>query len=235
MRKNICIASVIFLLVLVFFGCSDISSPASGNYDNRPIVCLGDSLTEGYGASKPHEIDKSKSYPAYLQSRVKVQVVNAGITGDTAAGGLARVDKDVLAKNPQMIIISLGANDFFQSRPAKDTKADLKAIINKVKSGNRKIYLASFIGDADWEASYLQFIPDTVAPGMLALLNEYKRIYSELIAENPNVGFIPNIWKGIQGGDMSDPIHPNSEGYKKMAENILNEIALYLKSNNLLK
>jgi acyl-CoA thioesterase-1 len=198
------------------------------------MVCLGDSLTEGYGASKPFEADKSKSYPAFLQNKVKLTVINAGITGDTASGGFERVD-DVLAENPQMVIILLGANDFLNMRSASETKKDLQAIINKVKNEGRKIYLASFIGDDAWEASYLETLPSIITPGIITLLADYKKIYAELWSENTGLGQISNIWKGIGIDKMSDPIHPNANGYSLMADNIFVAIKPYLTENNLLK
>jgi acyl-CoA thioesterase-1 len=218
---------IILIFILLLAGCD--------TQETGTMVCLGDSLTEGYGASSPFAVDKTKSYPAFLQNKVKLTVVNAGITGDTAAGGLARVDKDVLAKNPQVVIILLGANDFFRQRPASETKRDLQAIIDKVKNESRKIYLASFIGDAAWEASYLETFPAMVTPDIVALLANYKKMYSELRLENADIGHILNIWKGIGKSQMSDPIHPNAEGYSIMADNIFAEIKPYLAEKNLLK
>ena len=233
MKRKICITLVIIGIMAGFYGC-DSSDPASENNGIRPIVCLGDSLTEGYGASNPGSVDKTRSYPAFLGEKVTVSVVNAGISGDTAAGGLARLDKDVLAKDPQLVIILLGANDFFQRRQADETKKDLQSIINKTKGGNR-VYLASFIGDSNWEKSYVNSFPGAITQEITAYLGEYKRIYSELKAENTDIGYIANIWEGIGSNDMSDPIHPNAEGYRKMANTIFNEIKPFLLANGLVK
>jgi len=232
MKKTIAKAAIM-ALILALTQCESATSP-SNTQKTGPIVCLGDSLTEGYGASKPFEVDKTKSYPAFLQNKVKTTIINAGISGDTAGDGLARVDKDVLANDPQAVIIMLGANNFLRQRPASEAKRDLEAIINKVKSEGRKIYLASFIGDAAWEASYLQTFP-IMPPGLIALLADYKKIYEELRLENADIGHILNIWKGIGKNQMSDPIHPNAEGYSIMADNIFAEIKPYLAENNLLK
>jgi len=226
--------AIILILVLVLAGCES-ATPPSNTQKTGPIVCLGDSLTEGYGASKPSVVDKSNSYPAFLQKKVKPTVINAGISGDTASGGLARVkNTDVLANDPQAVIILLGANDFLKLRPASETKEDLQAIISKAKSENRKIYLASFIGDAAWEDSYLEIFP-IMPPGIIALLDDYKKIYAELWSENPGLGQISNIWKGIGINQMSDLIHPNAEGYSIMADNIFSAIKPYFVENNLLK
>jgi len=234
--KRAIIKAMILILVLVLAGC-EAETPPSNTKKTGPMVCLGDSLTAGYGASKPSEVDKSNSYPAFLEKKVTLNVINAGISGDTASGGLARVDKDVLANDPQVVIILLGANDFLKFKPAtvSETKINLQAIIDKVKSEDRKIYLASFIGDAAWETSYLQTFPAIITPDIIALLASYKKIYAELWSENPSLGQISNIWKGIGKDQMSDPIHPNAEGYGIMADNIFSVIKPYFTENNLLK
>jgi len=226
MKRTIAKA-IIMILILILAGCD--------TQETGMMVCLGDSLTEGYGASKPYEVDKSNSYPAFLQKKVKLTVINAGISGDTAAGGLARVDKDVLTNDPQLVIILLGANDFLRRRPASETKSDLQDIINKVKDEGRKIYMASFIGDDAWEASYLETFPAMITSDIIALLEDYKKIYVELRSENTDIGHISNIWKGIGKSQMSDPIHPNAEGYSVMADNIFAEMKPYLTEKNLLK
>ena len=196
------------------------------------IVCFGDSLTEGYGSSKFGEADKSKSYPAFLQKKTRVPVLNAGISGDTAALGLSRARNDVLPENPQVVIILLGANDFFRLRPANDTKADLQKLLDLLKKENRKIYLASFIGDVSWETTVFRIIPGLA--GHFSLLAEYKKMFTELESENKELGFIPDIWTGVWGIHMSDPIHPNAEGYSIMADSIFKAIKPYLQANNLL-
>jgi acyl-CoA thioesterase-1 len=245
---------VILALVLVSIGCdtgtsaSDNNEPNDNNetngnngagdnneqFDKRPIVCFGDSLTEGYGASIPGQVDKSKSYPAFLQSKVRVPVINTGISGDTAAGGLARVERDVLSHDPQAVIILLGANDFFRLRPANATKADLQNIITRVRDENRKIFLVSFMGGSSWENSLIDSIPGMTPAVLSILISGYKRIYLELVLENPDVTFISDIWTGVWGVNMSDPIHPNAEGYRIMADHIFLGIKPYLLENNLM-
>ena len=238
MRHILGITAVIFIFAFVFSGCGNGASSTSIDNSARPIVCLGDSITEGYGASQQGAVDKSKSYPAFLQKKVSVPVVNAGISGNTAADGLARVNSDVLSKDPQMVIILLGGNDFLppRMRPAKETKNDLQAIINRLRNGNRKIFLASFIGDENWEESfrvYLGMIPGAMLNNLLTLFNEYKALYADLARENPDIEYIPNIWIGINNTHMSDPIHPNEEGYSRIANTIFNAIEPHLGNDNL--
>jgi len=227
-----------FLLVFSITGCDTGNSSGSDGedtYNNAPIICFGDSLTEGYGASKPFAIDRDQSYPAFLQKSVRVSVINAGVSGDTTADGLSRIKKDVLEKNPQLVIILLGGNNFLDLEAAINVKKDLQAMINMLRNKERKIYLASFIGDSTWEAFYFDLFSEELESDLTVLLDDYKKIFSELIIENGDIGYIGNIWKNIGREKMSDLIHPNAEGYKIMADNIFNEIKPHLKENNLLK
>ena len=223
MKVIIVLISLAFFLVLT--GC-DTNTPQNGAETAGPIVCLGDSLTEGYGAGGRDIVDKSRSYPAFLDGRVAAPVVNAGISGDTAAGALTRLERDVLSKDPQMVIILLGANDFFRLRPAAETKADLQTIINRTREVNRKIFLASFIGDASWEQAILSSMPGMIL--VTPLLSNYKRMFEELVLENSDIRFIPDIWTGVWEINMSDPIHPNANGYRIIAETVYNAIRLHL-------
>ena len=213
-----CIA-FIFLLA----GC-DSDTAITG----RPIVCFGDSLTEGYGAGGLGVVDQSRSYPAFLQRRVSVPVVNAGISGDTTAGALARVETHVLSNDPQMVIVFIGANDFFQGRPMLEAKANIQTIINRIRDGERKIFLVSFLGDWNWESNLANSVAGMVFTQHAALLIEYNRMFNELISENSDIGFIPDIWTGVWGLNMSDFVHPNAAGYEKIADTIYNAIRLHL-------
>ena len=244
MKNCLKVVAVIILIALGFSGCENSSSPST-SVNNRVIVCFGDSLTEGYGAAAQDEIDKLNSYPAFLEKKVSLPVVNAGITGNTTAQGLDRLKKDVLSEKPQVVIILLGANDFMQIiPPAAHTKENLKLILKKVKSKDRKVYLASFIGDSQWEAKYIEKIPELlvqkgVPDEVIASigggdperfitdrLESYKKVFEDLKKENPNLKFISNIWKDIKEEHMSDPIHPNAAGYEIMANNIFRELDL---------
>jgi len=245
MKKTKVILLIILAFILGLTGCDNGNSPAGSNkYEGKPIVCFGDSLTEGFGATEFMAADKSNSYPAFLQKKVKAEVVNAGKSGDTSTDALARLDKDVLSRDPGAVVILLGANDFLDQRPAIEIKADLKVIINILRDEKIKIYFASFIGDSDWEEAaiktfllYSSFPGFESYAGLPALLPDYKKMFSELISENDDIEYIADIWTGVWGINMSypDPIHPNAAGYKIMADLIFNEMREYLKENNLIR
>ena len=197
------------------------------------MVCLGDSLTAGYGASVQGVTDKTKSYPAYLQNRVSIPVINAGVSGDTTAQGLARVDAEVLSQNPQIVVIFLGANDLGRLIPVTTTKANLQNIINKVNNGNRKIYLVKFYTPAvaGALANALGITDNAV---QAALITQYDNMFNSLESEN-DVTLIEDIWSGVWGINMSDAVHPNSRGYEIIANNVFNVLQPYLQGADLLK
>jgi acyl-CoA thioesterase-1 len=224
----------LFILGLVI-GCSLIGCDNGTISDNQGItlVCFGDSLTAGYGAIIPGIDDKSKSYPAYLQNKINIPVVNAGISGNTTSQSLSRVDTDVLSKRPQIVIIELGANDLFQGISIVTTKNNLQNIINKVNNGNRKIYLAKFYTDRV-AREMANNIGITNYDTQTLLINQYNNMFNTLASSN-NVVLIDDIWNGIWGIHMSDSIHPNATGYEIMANNYFNVLRSYLQINNLLK
>jgi len=217
------------ILSLLLPGCAAFTNGKRKNYDKRPIVCLGDSLTAGYGASTPGTDDISRSYPAYLQKKTKISVINAGVSGNTTGQGLYRVDTDVLLKDPQIVIILLGANDYFQGLSISSIQDNLQKIINKVNSGNRKIYLAKFYSGA-MVKSFLTLSGITDTAQQANLINQFDTMFSTLASIN-NVELIDDIWTGVWGIHMSDNHHPNAIGYEIMANNIFKCLRPYLKNN----
>jgi acyl-CoA thioesterase-1 len=230
MRKiGVLLWSLVFCVLMIFAGCSN----GSTNYPDGTVACLGDSLTEGFGASTPGVVDKSKSYPAYLQNMVNIPVINAGVSGDTSAQGLARVDTEVLSKNPKIVVIILGANDLGRGIPVTTTRDNLQNIINKVNDGNRKIYLAKFYTEAVARALANTFGVTDIAV-QTAMISQYDALFNALASEN-NLTLIEDIWSGVWGVHMSDAVHPDARGYEIMANNVFTVLRPYLLENGLLK
>jgi acyl-CoA thioesterase-1 len=232
MKKYIFSAAIVFGLLIgfSFIGCDNGSI---NNSHDTTLVCLGNSLTAGYGAITPGVDDKSNSYPAYLQNKINIPVVNAGVSGDTTLQSLSRIDTDVLSKNPRIVIIELGANDVFQRIPIKDTRDNLRSIIDKLNDGNRKIYLARFYTDAIARAMANDIGITNFAMQTL-LINQYNTMFNTLASSN-NVVLIDDIWDGVWGIHMSDSVHPNAAGYEIMANNYFKILQPYLQANGLLK
>ena len=165
------------IIALVFtVGAKGSSTPVQ-----ETIVCFGDSLTSGYSITSPGSNDKSKAWPALLQNKVNIPVINAGKSqATTTADGLARVKKDVLSHNPRIVIIEYGANDWQQKVPMDTIKNNLQKIIDMVNDGNRKIYLASF---------FPRFTPKEQM--------EFRNMYETLASSN-NIQLVSGIFDSLK-------------------------------------
>lgn len=159
------------------------------------VVFFGDSLVAGVGATPGNDL------PALLSERLGIEIINAGLSGATTKSGLDRLDQDVLAHNPQLVLIILGGNDALQKVPAVATRENLAATIDKIKLSGAQVVLigiqGSLLGDA------------------------YRNMYKEL-AQEKKINHLPNILKNIIGNPslMFDAIHPNDAGYEQMADRI---------------
>jgi acyl-CoA thioesterase-1 len=183
--------------------------------DKPVVVCFGDSLTAGHGATVPGVDDREHAYPAYLQRRLAAQVVNAGVSGDTTFDALARIERDVLAWDPAVVIIEFGANDLFQRISPKETQENFEKMIALLTRGaaRRDIYAA-------------KFYTETVAREMTHIIGidgyaeqtECIRCYDALFDSlSSKASLITDIWTGVWGRFMSDALHPNARGYEIMA------------------
>lgn len=166
------------------------------------VVAFGDSLTAGYGAPK------GSAYPAVLAAKLGREVINLGMSGETAAHAPSRLP-EVLAQNPHMVLIEFGANDFMQNRRMEDALAAVAEIVDAVQ-----------------QAGAVAVIVDTGAPGM----GHYSRAYKKL-AEEKGAVFVPGILEGIFNKRQykSDMVHPNAAGYEIVAERVYERIKPYLK------
>jgi acyl-CoA thioesterase-1 len=250
MHKNRFPFGIIAAGLLVLLSAAGCSTDATDNVretigDNQDItlVCLGDSLTAGYGATTPGRDDDAHSYPAYLQKKINdtvaaatngtVKVVNEGLSGDTSAGGLNRIDQ-VLFSDPQIVIVELGANDLGRYPPVLPaaTQANLQNIIGKLDNGNRKIYIAKF---------YTEEVARETAAGFgitdhnlqTALITQYDAMFDALVSSN-NVELIEDIWTGVWGEHMSDRVHPDAAGYEIMAGHYFDALRPYLREKGLI-
>ncbi len=205
--------------------------------DTVKIVCLGDSLTAGRidGTDDPDH-----SYPKYLETKLKAiqdmsfEVINAGVSGDTAADGLARLNVDVIAKDPNVVVVCLGANDLMSlsagSGPTDyqtvldDFAAGLGDIIEALDDGERMILLAKFYDD-DVMQGILDYCGFDGFPAADVVI-DFDQIFSTIIdAASANVCLLDEdagvgIWDSITLAMMSsDGLHPKAEGYEIMADN----------------
>ncbi|MEX0779877.1 MAG: arylesterase [Balneolales bacterium] len=174
---------------------------------SRNIVFFGDSLTAGYG------IDVSKAYPALIQKKLNeleqnYKVVNAGLSGETTAGGLRRIDW--LLRSPiDVFVLGLGSNDGLRGLDLEDTQVNLQQIIDKVKEENPDVKLL---------IAGMQIPPNLGED----YSNKFREIYTRL-AESNNAILIPFLLEGVAGEpdlNMQDGIHPNPDGHEIIANTV---------------
>lgn len=173
------------------------------------IAALGDSLTAGYGLAE--EDGFTTQLENWLVARGNdVTVLNAGVSGDTTAGGLARVDW-TLTSDVDAVIVELGANDFLRGLPPEEARKNLDGILGKVAARNLPVLLAGIPAPANYGASYKEAF-DAIYP-------ELAQAYDALYYPNFLIGLgreIPEIRKRVQ----SDGLHPNAEGVQLIVEDI---------------
>jgi acyl-CoA thioesterase-1 len=167
------------------------------NLDSRGanIIAFGDSLTAGYGAGA------GEDYPSRLSSTIGSSVINAGVSGDTTESALARIEPDVLARDPRIVIVGLGGNDFLRRTDIAVTEANLRRIVKSVQDRGAMVVL-------------LGFTFPSLGPS-------YEAMY-ERVADEEGCLFVPDMLDGIlsDASLRSDPIHPNARGYALMAERV---------------
>jgi acyl-CoA thioesterase-1 len=173
--------------------------------ERKTILFFGDSITAGYG------IDSEDAFPAIIQGKLdsnnlNYRSVNAGLSGETSAGGVRRVEW-VLQQRVDIFVLELGGNDGLRGLDPSDTKRNLQRIIDIVQGKNPeiRIILAGMEAPPNMGQDYT---------------NAFRQVYSELAKENDLI-FIPFILEGVAGNselNLPDGIHPTEEGHKIVAE-----------------
>lgn len=176
------------------------------NVPRQKVVAFGDSLTAGYG------LEKSLSYPAQLQRMLdergyNYEVVNAGVSGETSAGGLRRIER-FLGPDVAVVIVALGGNDGLRGLPVKDLKKNLDTMVQKARSRGITVVLAGM-----------------EAPPYLGddYTSQFRTAYRE-IGKERGVTVLPFLLAGVAGVaelNQVDGIHPNEQGAKKVAQNVI--------------
>ena len=170
------------------------------------IVALGDSLTAGYGLSR------EDSFPAQLERRLRAAghdatVVNAGVSGDTSAGGAARIEW-LLSETPDLVIVELGANDGLRGLDPAATEANLDKIIRVARDAGARVLLAGMLAPPNLGRDYGA---------------EFNAVFPDL-AEAHDVVYYPFFLDGVaaeSGYDIGDGLHPNAAGIAVIVERIL--------------
>jgi acyl-CoA thioesterase-1 len=169
------------------------------------VVFLGDSLTAGLG------LPADEAYPALIQRKIDeehldYEVVNAGVSGDTTAGGLRRLDW-VLNGDVRVLVVALGANDGLRGLPPTEMKKNLSTIVATTRKKGIDVVLAGM------EA------PPNVGPEYTA---SFRRVYRDIAMEQgvPLIPFLLQDVAGVAALNQADGIHPNEEGARRVAETV---------------
>ncbi|MED7820336.1 MULTISPECIES: arylesterase [unclassified Francisella] len=199
----IIVCVVIYLIYYIFFAASYnnwhiINSQPKG----KTIVAFGDSLTAGYGVAK------ESNYPSQLSKMINQPIINMGISGETTQQALERINT-VLAKNPRIVLITLGGNDLKKKVPAGEAFANLKQIVDILQANGVLVV----IGGLD--------IP--------YYSNDYADDYISFAKDNGCL-LVPNVLKGLFGNKnlMVDTVHPNTKGYTLVAKEFYSVIKDYV-------
>ncbi len=184
--------------------------------DERPrIVALGDSLTAGYG------LDETQSYPALLQERIdragyRLEVMNMGVSGDTSAGGLRRLDW-ALEGDVRILILALGGNDGLRGLAPSALRDNLGSIIDQARARGIAVLLCGMEAPPNLGRAYT---------------GEFRQVYRALAREK-NVDFLPFLLEGVAGVptlNQEDGIHPNAAGAHRVADLVWQRLEPMLRS-----
>ncbi|MDP9003300.1 MAG: arylesterase [Verrucomicrobiota bacterium] len=191
-------------LALCFFSRALFAQTATPSA-KKTLVFLGDSLTAGLG------VQRNEAFPALIAEKIRAaglpfEIENAGLSGDTSAGALRRIDW-LLQRPVDLLVIELGGNDGLRGLPIKELKANLQAIIDKARAKNpaMKIVIAGMQIPPNFGADYAA---------------SFEKIFAELAQENKAV-LIPFLLEGVGGHrdlNQQDMIHPTAAGHRIVAD-----------------
>jgi acyl-CoA thioesterase-1 len=187
------------LLALLAF----VAAPAGA--EERVIVAFGDSLTAGLG------VPVEQSYPALLTARLRAEgypyrVVNAGVSGDTTAGGLRRVDW-ALRLHPEIVILELGVNDAFRGQDLAGVRGNLDRLVERFQSSGARVLVAGMRLPPNYGARYSA---------------EFQRLYED-VSRKRGAPLMPFLLDGVGGNprlNQPDGVHPTVEGYRIVVERL---------------
>jgi len=174
---------------------------------DKILVVLGDSLSAGFG------VDPSEAWPARIQEKIREaglpwKLVNAGLSGDTSAGGLRRLDW-ILRRPVDALLLELGSNDGLRGLPLEATRTNLQTVIERTRAKYPKVRIV-LAG---------MKMPENLGE---AYTRQFETLYRDL-AETNKVALIPFLLDGVGGRaelNLADQIHPNAEGHHRVATNV---------------
>jgi acyl-CoA thioesterase-1 len=181
------------------------SDASAGRSESAVIVALGDSLTAGFGVA-PDEAFPSRIAERLRREGYDYRVVNAGVSGDTSAGGLRRVDW-VLRARPEIVIVALGANDGLRGQSVAALRDNLEAIVRRTQAAGARVLLAG-----------MRMPPNYGEP----FTREFAAAY-QAVARRTGAPLVPFLLDGVAANptlNQPDGIHPNAEGHRVIAAHL---------------
>jgi len=178
-----------------------------GKPASKPVIaCFGDSLTAGHG------LTPGLGYPELLQKKLPAwRVVNLGVSGDTTAGGLARIGT-VTSLKPRIVVLELGANDGLRGLPLKATRSNLEQMVVALQKSGARVVLAGMTLPPNYGPEYIR---------------DFEKVYKDLAAKY-KLRLIPFLLDGVAypGTNLMqrDGLHPNARGTEKVADTVLKAI-----------
>jgi len=210
MRKSkLWVIALLGYCVFALAGCAQ-REIKNINSRGKNIICFGDSITFGYGASP------GEDYPSALSKLLNGPVINAGIDGDTSSEALKRLKADVLDRAPLLVIIEFCGNDFLRKIPLETTLNNIKEMVRESQARGAMVALVD------------------VSAGLF--LKEYRAKFQNIARETGAI-FVPSILNGIITNPTlkSDFLHPNGDGYKMIAHRVYRAIIPSLNKNYLIR
>jgi acyl-CoA thioesterase-1 len=207
---------ILQVLMLVTLVCNaHVTSANNTTETNLRLLVLGDSLAAGYGLAA------NEAFPVVLEHALRraghhVTVINAGISGDTTAGGLARLSW-ALADNPHLVIVELGGNDALRGLPPKETEANLDAILGRLSNAGLRVILTGMRAPRNMGEQYASEF-DKIFP---RLARKYKTPFYPFFLDG--VALNPNL-------NQPDGIHPNASGVIEIVSRILPVVESVIRS-----
>lgn len=198
---TIIVGAIVVFGLFIYFN----NTPSYRNYPpkNPTIIAFGDSLVQGVGAKKGYD------FVSLLSIKIDKPIKNLGVSGNTTADGLTRIN-EAISYEPGTVILLLGGNDYLKKVPEEQTFRNLKEMIFRLQSEGIFVVMLGIRG---------------------GLLTDHFESEFKALSKEMHVPYVKNVLLGLLGNDnyMSDAIHPNDIGYAIIADRIYKEVGKYLK------
>ena len=195
----------VFFALLLLCGLSACSKPETALPAQTTVLILGDSLTQGVGASSAQT-----SYPALLKQQSQWNIINGGVSGNTSAQALARLPELLQHHQPKLVIISIGGNDFLQRLSNSDTQANIAQSIALSQQSGAQVLLVA--------------VPELTLAAAVGHPNDHA-MYAQL-AQTHQVYLLEDAWSVVLGDDSlrADPVHANDAGYQVFSKQLVKRL-----------